>query len=167
MTTLDYDPAEGQAFQGDVVIIPMPADIAIARTDEIKPLGDRLILQRGEATRHHHAIGVGGPRPRHFRRGGPASASDIGPRNMLSRRPFAGAGRTATARLYRDAAAVAELARRHILTRTDLAIGCLVVVGGPVIVSHEEHEGIRLPPGHYYIGRQIKSADAQERRVMD
>ena len=46
----------GMAFQGDVSIIPVPADGGIDRSDEIKPVDGRLILQEGEVTGHHHAI---------------------------------------------------------------------------------------------------------------
>ena len=56
---------------------------------------------------------------------------------------------------------------KGILTRGDLAIGCLVVEGVSVVVTHEEHDGIRLPPGNYYVGRQVESAGAEERVVAD
>jgi hypothetical protein len=69
--------------------------------------------------------------------------------------------------MFRDPAAVAELVRRGILTRRDLTIGCLVVEGAPVTVTHEEHDSIRLPPGSYYVGRQIESAGAEQRLIGD
>lgn len=168
MKTRTYDPALGQAFQGDVAIVPMPADIAIARTDEVAEVDGRLILQEGEVTGHHHAITP----TRYFRPatpivGDPAMAT----RSPRLRRALGGKAKEApvraVARLFRDPAAVQELARRGILTRTDLAVGCLVIEGGPVTVTHEEHDGISLPEGNYYVGRQVESAGAEERRVED
>jgi hypothetical protein len=168
MRTITFDPATGQAFQGDIAIVPMPADIAIARSDEIAPVDGRLILQEGEVTGHHHAISL----TRNFRvtravAGDPVLAT----RSRRLRRAFRASASKVdaapTARLYRDAAAVAELVRRRILTRADLAVGCLVVEGAPVTVSHEEHDAIVLPPGSYYVGRQVESAGAEERVVAD
>jgi hypothetical protein len=165
-TIRDFDPAKGQAFQGDVAIIPMPADIAIARTDEIAPRDGRLILQEGEVTGHHHAI-----RLRHFRDERAVAADPVlATRSSRLRKAFrAGAAASAlpSARMFRDPAAVQQLVARGILARTDLAVGCLVVEGGPMTVTHEEHDGIRLPPGSYYVGRQVESAGAEERRVAD
>lgn len=48
MPVRNYDPRQGQAFQGDVAIIPIPDDIAIATTEEILPVAGRLIIQAGE-----------------------------------------------------------------------------------------------------------------------
>ena len=53
------------------------------------------------------------------------------------------------------------------LTRADLAVAVLIVENGPMVVSHQEHDGIRLPAGNYLIGRQIESAGAEERVVED
>ena len=47
MQIRNYDPAQGQAFQGDVSIIPIPDGIAISTLDEIKPADGKLILQEG------------------------------------------------------------------------------------------------------------------------
>jgi hypothetical protein len=69
--------------------------------------------------------------------------------------------------MYRDDNAVAQMVRRGILTRADLAIGCLIVDGAPMALTHEEHDGISLPPGQYLIGRQVESAGAEERVVAD
>lgn len=168
MTIRDYDPATGQAFQGDVAIIPMPKDIVIATTDEVKPVKGRLILQEGEVSGHHHALDL---RQRSFR---PATAEQADPvlhvRDTRLRKTFAGAGKkqiAPTARMYRDPLAVTALRERGIITREDLAVACLVIEGGPMVISHEEHDGIRVPPGHYLIGRQVESAGAEERVVAD
>jgi hypothetical protein len=162
----NFDPAQGQAFQGDIVFLPMPSDVAVATNDEIKPVDGRLVIQEGETTGHHHAIAV--PRMRHFR-----DARQVGDPATFTRSPklrqaFGGKKRRAAgARLYRDTAAVAALRGAGLLTRTDLAIGCLVVEGDAAVVVHDEHDGVRLPIGRYYVGRQIESAGAEERVVAD
>jgi hypothetical protein len=162
-----YNPAEGQAFQGDVSIVPMPADIAICTLQEISPIKGRLILQEDEVSGHHHAVDL---RQRHFQ----AQPREVGDPLLATRSPklrkaLGGAAKDSvgTARMYRDDRAVAKMVRRGILMRTDLAIGCLVIEGGPMSVTHEEHDGISLPPGHYLIGRQVESAGAEERIVAD
>ena len=167
MQIRDFDPKQGQAFQGDVSIIPIPADIAIARNEEIKPIDNKLILQEGELTGHHHHIAL---REKNFRtpteRGDPV----LHVRDSKLHRAFGGGKREtvmAGAKLYRDPAVAAEMQQRGILTRADLAVGCLVVEGDAVTVAHQEHDGIRLPVGNYLIGRQIESAGEEEHRVAD
>lgn len=163
----DFDPAKGQAFQGDVSIIPIPHDIAISRVDEVSPVEGRLILQEGEVSGHHHAIDL---RQKKFQ-SLPKTAGDplLTTRDPKLKKALGGAPRTmnATARMYRDGAAASEMVRRRILTRADLAIGCLVVEGSSMLLSHEEHDAIRIPPGNYLIGRQVESAGAEERIVAD
>lgn len=166
MKIREFDPAAGQAFQGDIAIVPMPSDIEIATTDEIKPTAGRLIIQEGEVSGHHHAIDL--PRVRQFR----ADTRQLGDPSVATRDPklrkaLGGKRTIGQARLYRDPKAVDALRDAGILTRTDLAIGCLVVEGDSVVVSHEEHDGIRLPTGKYYVGRQVESAGAEERVVAD
>jgi len=162
----EWNPADGMCFQGDIAIIRVPDGIAIATAEEIMPTDGRLIIQEGEVSGHHHAIEL--PRARHFRDdtrqlGDPSVAT----RDRKLRRAFGGKRKTAIARLYRDPRAVDAMRRKGILTRGDLAIGCLVVEGEPAVVTHEEHDGIRLPPGCYYVGRQVESAGAEERVVAD
>ena len=167
MNIRKYNPAEGQAFQGDVSIIPIPADIAITTTHEISPVKGRLILQEGEVSGHHHAVDL---RQKNFQ-AQPRETGDplLSTRSPKLRKAFGGMTKEklGTARMYRDDKAVAEMVRRGILTRADLAIGCLVVDGGPMAVTHEEHDGISLPPGQYLVGRQVESAGAEERIVAD
>jgi hypothetical protein len=169
MRILDFDPKEGQAFQGDVAIIPIPSDIAIGRGDEMLPVHGKLILQEGEMTGHHHHIVIERP----------AKESEESPAEPESRKrtmkgveglmsdALAGKIAVPTARMFRDAAVAIEMQRRGILTRSDLAVACLVVENGPMVVSHQEHDGIRLPVGSYLIGRQIESAGQEERIVAD
>ena len=149
MRIVDFDPASGQAFQGDVSIIPVPAKLvaSLSRHDEMQPIDGRLILQEGEISGHHHAV--------YFRDDGMA-------------RSLATAAALPVARLYRDAVLGVLMAGSDgPLTRSDLIVGFLDVQRGPGVVSHEEHDGIRLPVGLYCIGRQVESAGAEERRVQD
>lgn len=165
MQILDFDPKQGQAFQGDVSIIPIPSDVAIVRAHEIKPVDNKLILQEGELTGHHHHIALL-YRPAKAERAVPG----VKPSRKLQRLmadALAGKIKVPTAKLYRDASVAAEMQRRGILARADLAVGCLVIEGGPMVVTHQEHDGIRLPVGNYLIGRQIESAGEEERRVAD
>lgn len=160
----DWNPADGQAFQGDVSIIPIPKGVKVSTADEIKPVDGRLIIQEGEATGHHHAIALPS---RNFR-----PAAELGDPVLKTRSPrlartFGSKAKVASAHLYRDASVAGAMQRAGILARTDLAVACLVVEDGPVVVQHEEHDGIRVPPGSYLIGRQIESAGAEERVVAD
>ena len=165
MNIRKYNPAEGQAFQGDVSIIPIPADIAISTIEEISPVKGRLILQEGEVSGHHHAVDL---RQKHFQTQ-PRETGDplMATRDPKLKKALGGMSKIGSARMYHDPAVANEMVRRGILTRTDLAIGCLVVEGAPMAVTHEEHDGISLLPGQYLIGRQVESAGAEERVVAD
>lgn len=165
MKVRDYDPRSGQCFQGDVAILPVPPDIHVSTNDEILPEAGRLILLHGEVSGHAHAIAM--PRKRQFRQ--PAAVADpvLTTRDTRLRKAFAGKPAVGTARLFRDPKAIEALRHKGLLTRVDLAIGLLIVEGGPVTVTHEEHAGIRLPVGNYYVGGQIESAGAEERKVVD
>lgn len=156
----DYDPAKGCAFQGDVSIVPIPKSITVDRSSEISPVAGRLILMEGEVTGHHHAIALmDRPETIDFPR---SKAAD-----RLMADALAGKIAVPTAKLYRDPKVANEMRRLGIITRTDLVVACLVVEIGPMCLSHEEHDTIRIPPGAYLIGRQIESAGAEERRVQD
>lgn len=167
MQTRNYDPSQGQAFQGDVSIVPLPAGITISTADEIKPIDGRLIIQEGEATGHHHAITL--PRERSFRPTQRPGDMALQTQSPKLRQAFGGGKRieVGSARLYRDPAVANAMVQRGLLTRTDLAVAVLVVEGAPVTISHEEHDGISVPPGSYLVGRQIESAGAEERVVAD
>lgn len=161
MTIRDFDPGKpGQCYQGDVSITPVPAGWSLDMSDEVKPVDGRLILQEGEITGHHHAV--------HFRddglaRAAEASASEAAAAAIAKARTPVG-----TARLFRDPSLAARMAGPEgPNTAADLTVGFLLVEGSPVVVRHEEHDGIRLPPGLYEIGRQVESAGAEERRVAD
>ncbi len=158
MNVRDWNPDAGMAFQGDVALIPVPASLAasLATNDEVKPIDGRLILQEGEVTGHHHAIRLPGfsAQPAMYADG--ALARTMGTTAALP-----------VARLYRDDALARRLAAEGLLARADLVVAFLKVDTGPVVVSHEEHDAIRIPPGLYAVGRQVESAGAEERRVQD
>jgi hypothetical protein len=164
MQIRDFDPTQGQAFQGDIAIIRIPTSITVAKADEIKPVAGRLIIQEGEVSGHHHAIDI---------LDAPVAVETTRPRKTsrnterLMADALAGKIAVPTARMYRDSKAIESLRHLGILTRSDLAIGCLIIESGPMVVSHEEHDGIRLPEGAYYVGRQVESAGAEERVVAD
>jgi hypothetical protein len=156
----DFDPTQGQAFQGDILILPVPEKLAktLSRLHEIPPREGRLILAEGEMTGHHHAIALPGFRSQ------PVMFRDDGLARDMSLAQGIPVG---TATMYRDDALAAGMVREGPLTRSDLCVGFLVVEGAPMVVTHEEHVGIRLPVGVYLIGRQIESVGAEERRVAD
>lgn len=154
MNIVDYNPSLGVAFQGDICFVPLPGGVAFSMDDEIETAGGRLIIQEGELSGHHHAITLERPRQ--------SLAVD-----KLIADALAGAVPLPSARMYRDTTALSKYRSAIGLTRTDLFIGFLVVEVGPMVVQHEEHDGIRLPVGRYYVGRQIESAGAEERVVAD
>jgi hypothetical protein len=154
MIVRDFNPADGMAFQGDVAIVPVPVKLAASLNpaEEISPRDGRLILAEGEISGHHHAITL------------PPRSAEA---DSLMADALANKIAVPTARLYRDPAMAEAMLKAGILTRTDLCIAFLEIDGGPFTVTHEEHDGIRLPPGLYYIGNQVESAGAEERRVAD
>lgn len=167
MQIIDYDPANGQAFQGDVAIIPIPAGIKIATVNEMRPIDGKLILQEGERTGHHHHIVL---RERNFRPATRQVDPVLHVRDTKLRRAFAGSGRRRAisgARMYRDPKVATEMQRMGLLTRTDLAVGCLVVEGAAVVIAHQEHDGIRVAPGKYLIGRQVEGDGAVAERFVE
>ncbi len=161
----DWDPSQGDALQGDVCIFRLPDSIVISTEDEIRPENGRLVVASGEVTGHHHAIFLRNA-PVMFREDG-SGAGVVSAADTAAMVKKATRKKTGTARLYRDPDAVQALIACGELLRADLAIGFLIVEGGPVVVRHEEHDGIRLDPGRYYCGNQIESVGAEERVVRD
>jgi hypothetical protein len=152
-----WDPAKGDALQGDVCLFRVPDGISIDASNEIKPRDGRLVLAEGEVTGHHHAIGLGKYLPQ------AAQFHDA----ALARTLNAPVAKVGTAKMYRAEKAIAVLQRAGELTTTGLAIGVLVVEGGPVDLSHDEHDTITIPPGTYYVGNQREWDAAEERRIAD
>mgnify|MGYP000376121906 CR=1 FL=1 len=150
-----WNPAKGDALQGDVCLFKLPDSIKIDTSDEIASKDHRLILAEGEITGHHHAIWLRNP-PVMFR--DDAIAREIEATASVP---------TATARLYRDPKAIDALVRAGELTTAALAIGLLVVEGDYMTLTHDEHDAIRIPPGRYYVGGQQEWDSAQARRVAD
>jgi hypothetical protein len=138
MRTIDWDPSEGDALQGDVILFQVPDDFVIDKTNEIKPKNNNLVLAEGEVTGHHHQIAL-----------------------------FREDGSSGTAKLYEDRNAVRKLVEKGELTTDRLAIGFLIVEGGPVVLRHDEHDSVRIPPGKFYVGGQEEWDAATARRVKD
>ena len=158
----DWNPKDGDALQGDVCLFKIPDDLKIDLTDEIIPAGNRLVLAEGEVTGHHHAIWLRNP-PAMFR----ANEGDGGTVDTAEMIAKATKAKTGTAKLYRDTMSMDALVKRGELTTTALAIGILIVEGKPVILSHDEHDAIRIPVGRYYVGCQQEWDAASARRVAD
>lgn len=158
----DWNPAEGDALQGDVCLFRMPDHIKIDTSNEIAARNGRLILAEGEVTGHHHAIWDRNP-PAAFREDGSGSGvSEADTAAMVSK-----ATKIGTAKLYRDQKAINELLSSGEITTDTLAIGILVVEKRPVVLRHDEHDAIRIPPGRYYVGGQAEFDAAEMRRVAD
>jgi hypothetical protein len=151
---------EGQ--QGDVEIFLIPDAIEIRTVHEIKPRSNRLIIAEGELTGRHHSIWM---RATMFREDGSGSGPSRTDTDAMLKSVTT--KRVGIARLYRDQAAVESMVKAGLLLRSDLAIGFLIVEDGPVTIRHQEHDGIRLEPGRYYVGGQVESAGADERMVAD
>lgn len=151
----DWNPADGDCLRGDVILFRLPADFKFSTADEIAPRDNRLILAEGQVTGHHHAIKLV-PEAVHFR-------DDALARELMA----AAATAVGLARLYLDGDAVRRLVRSAELVTDRLAIGILVVEGGPVVLRHDEHDAIRIPAGRYYVGGQQEWDAAEARRVQD
>lgn len=155
MTIHDWNPDKGDALQGDVCLFRIPDSIAIDTANEITPRDNKLILAEGEVTGHHHAIWMKYAPVAHFHD------------EALARSMEVSATVEPTARLYRDPKAVTALVAAKELTTDRLAIGFLIVDGGPVVLRHDEHDAIRIPPGKYYVGGQMEWDAGEARRVAD
>lgn len=149
----NWNPADGDLAQGDVLLFRIPDNVKIDTADEIAARDNRLILAEGEITGHHHAIWL--PKPALFR-------DDALAREAVTKREPA-----ASIKLYRDPQAAEALIRSGQLSHARLTIGFLVVEGNTVVLRHEEHDAVRIPPGRYYVGSQSEFDEQQERRVAD
>jgi hypothetical protein len=72
-----------------------------------------------------------------------------------------------TAKLWRAPETVRQLIQLGELAHGRLAIGFLIVDHAPVVLRHDEHDAVRIPPGRYYVGGQSEWDAAEERRVAD
>ena len=154
-TIRDWSPDDGQPNQGDLHLFLLPDGYHPSRTQPIDPEEGKLILARGEATGHHHAIWFNPPM---FRDDGLARALEA--QAEVAQVP-------GTANLYRDDVMTQRLINIGELTTGELVIGYLTVEGAPVVLRHQEHDPIRLPPGVYYVGRQQEFHAGAARMVAD
>lgn len=161
---LIWNPDDGDALQGDVILMRIPDDVPLDLSDEITPQGNRLILAEGEITGHHHAIWLRNPPTMLKDDGGGSGLTESDVAGMLAKATRKTIG---TAKLYRDAVAAAALVSRGELEHDRSAIGFLLVDGGAVTLKHDEHDAIRIPPGRYYVGGQQEWDAAEARRVQD
>ena len=167
MIVHDWNPDEGDACQGDVLLFRIPDTIKLDLSDEIKPSANRLVLAEGEVTGHHHAIVLRNA-PVMFREDGSGSGViSAGDAAAMISKATARKKKTGTAKLYRDPAALRALVHAKELSGERLAIGVLVVEGAPVVLTHDEHDAIRIPPGRYYVGGQQEWDAGEARRVAD
>lgn len=163
MTGKIVDFVGNQAYQGDVPIVKLDAKYssALKRNYEMIERDGRLILAEGELTGHHHHIKT------ETTFSAEQTAGLIAKSLAKSKAKAALKQDVTSARMYKDSELVARLVKDGVLLRDDLAIGFLEVTGDSVVVEHQEHDGIRLPTGLYYIGSQVESAGAEERKVAD
>lgn len=158
MPAIDWNPADGDLCQGDVSFFRIPNCVKLDTRSEVRPRDHRLILAEDEVTGHHHAIWLS--RPAMFRDDGLA-------RELAPELTAETAVPDGIARLYRDPAAILQLVDLGELTHGRLAIGILIVEDAPVVLRHEEHDPVRIPPGRYYVGGQSEWDAAAERRLSD
>jgi hypothetical protein len=148
MKIVDFDPAQGFACQGDVIIAKLPEGYRINRSDCLQQGKGRIILALGEETGHHHSILARVFEPLRFRDDAVATSDLLTESRAL---------------LYWDLVLLNRLVCSNWLLSGAhrLCIGFLTVEGGPVLLEHlnrdqwsGEHDAIRMPPGEYYVGRQ-------------
>ena len=158
----DWNPDDGDCLQGDIILFRLPTSIKAMLTQPIAPEGHLLILARGEVTGHHHAIWFNPPMFRDDAMAHTSAAVISGSydEKWLPRKH-------GVAALYRDDNMVQELIAIGALTTDRLAIGLLVVEDASIILRHQEHDPICIPPGNYYAGRQREQTTDAERQVAD
>lgn len=170
MTTTIYNPDNGPDIpQGDLLLTWLGHPVFAGRWAGAMPSGadirkgeGSLRLLEGEVTGHHHEILFGSRHLARFR--DDALAGDLA---------IAAATAIGTARLVQDDSLLRGLIQGGFASPDrperlrDLCVGFLVVADGPVDLVHPEHDTWRVPPGIYYVGRQIESAGADERAVQD
>ncbi len=154
MKIVNFDPNKGMARQGDIIIWRLPDGFELNTQHKIKERDGRLILAEGEATGHRHSI-LARFEPVYFRDDAMAAAS------MAQFAPTIG-----TATLYQDDGLTQLLAKTYLVS-ANLCVGYLRVCGAPVLLEHQEHDALRIPPGTYYVGRQQEFSAGELRRVAD
>lgn len=159
----DYE----QVFQGDVWLMKLPDNRKINFENELPKKFNKLVLQEGEMTGHHHYVDSVMDRPAPQIGTGDADINlDVFNDKQL-KKSLGGKRKEAKATLFGAAKIAEELVKEGTLLRADLVVGLLNVDGGAMNVYHQEHNSITLPPGRYIVGRQIESVAGEERRVAD
>lgn len=157
-TPIEWD-GNGCAFQGDVVLMRLPQNFKFNKSP--KALADgALILAEGEVTGHHHAIW--NPQPHHFHDGALARSLETATPAKSSKKANVG-----TCVLHVDKDNHTKLVNEGKILDAEIAIGILEVSGEPVVLQHDEHDPIRIPPGLYYVGGQKEWDHREVRRVQD
>lgn len=162
-----------QVFQGDVWLMRLPDEMKIAQESELPKKFNKLVLQEGEMTGHHHYVAadvMDQPAEKFSDEVFDKVNADIDIGSAFKGSAFESLGEKrapATAKLFSAAKVAEELVKNKTLLRADLVVGLLEIAGGPMSVLHQEHSSIQLPPGRYIVGRQIESVAGEERRVAD
>jgi hypothetical protein len=159
------DKEKGMARQGDVLIWSLPEGYVPSKSTPIKAKDGRIVLLEGEATGHHHSIGLKLPQPTMFRdESFGACDTKLG---ACDTKLGACDTKVVMATLYEDAALLSQLRTDGYLTTERLCVGFLVVEHAPVNVEHQEHDTIQVPPGAYYVGRQQEFIAGEMNYVQD
>jgi hypothetical protein len=162
MKIVDYTPNSDQAFQGDVMIAPLPAGICIsdsAQEIDLEAIGKRpgdVIIAAGEATGHNHAFRYGLDNVARFRDDG--LARDLAVGAMVQQ---------GTAKLYRDQNALDQLVRNGFVREPGLCIGFLRVENNAPPLTHDEHDAIRFSAREYYVCGKREMNAGEIMRVRD
>lgn len=175
MKIKDYEDYAGCAPQGDLLIYRLPDDIKVGRKNSIEPKNGKFVLLEGEMTGHHHSVDVMDRPMASLNSLAEAVEQTKGRPKKTSKTVedmFAAAAdvQAPVVGFYKDDGVVQELVKRKILTNPELYIGTLTVEGGGdvgVVARHQEHDGIRLKQGNYYVGRQVESVGTELRKVQD
>src|SRR3990170_1456425 len=160
-----------QVFQGDVWLMRLPDNTKVSYKEELSANMNKLILQEGEMTGHHHFVDVldrqaYSPTKETINDDENVRVFDIFKDPKLKEK-FGNPIKEATAKLYKDVGLVQKLVTDRVLLRADLVVGLLKVENGPMNLYHQEHGYIGLAPGKYIVGRQIESVANEERLVAD
>lgn len=155
--------------QGDVNFYPLSmwgkSEKDISRKTLLRTTANRLLIQEGEITGHHHGVWFV-PRPVHLMETGHGQATAIADEILAK----AQRGELAPARLYQDD----DLVKSLKLDSRAPVIG-LLVCDEDVTIRHasaegvptHEHGDIKLPKGGYLVTGKREWTAGDERRVAD
>lgn len=161
-----------QVFQGDIWLMRLPDEMVVEKEQEIHPALNKLILQEGEMTGHHHHIDLlerveeAPKKPKVADNTDYSDSWRQGFKDPALRKAFKDRARSKL-RLFKASKLSARLVANKVLLRPDLVVGYLEAEDGAFKVLHQEHNSVYLPKGKYIIGRQIESVSGEERKVAD